>query len=168
MRCQIGAWEIEYDAAAGARLLGRRPQACTCPWCRNWRAVNKRMLPTGLVSQLASVGVDPGLPSDLYAFGSEQDFLDYRVWFHCAGAIQSGPQHWQEEKGVGKVRNYLNIRSEPDWLGVAVAPASEFVDSLPAWLSSDDDILQIDLRLRVPWWLDEERPPVFLHLTSAQ
>jgi hypothetical protein len=142
-------------------LPGRPASDCACAWCRNWAEVYRRALPTSLQEEFHRLGIDPAHPSDLYAFAETREFVDYRVTYHCVGEILGGPAVYREDPKLGQVREYVSVRNLPPLLGLSVAYQDAVHEPAPWYFaSSEGKLIQVDVRLGVPWLLQEPRPPV--------
>lgn len=157
----LAEWRLAVNLAptrAIADVADRPAAGCDCPWCRNWAAVHARVLPPELREELARVGVEVARPTDLYPFGESAGRVTYRVTYHGVGRILAGPPLWSETAAYGPVRRYEQLREAPDWIGLSVA-YQEDVDRRPGWATAEmTPLVQIDLRLHVPWALNEPRP----------
>lgn len=160
----LAEWRIA-TYLAGTRAIQHLPTlpatGCTCAWCRNWARVRDQILPPPLREELRRLGIDPGYPTDLYAFGESGEVVHFRVTYHCVGHILSGPSLWGEDPNMGRTRRYIDARGDRPWLGLSVAYQEALHEPAP-WYSAGDEgqLIQIDFRLEVPWVLAEPRPAV--------
>ncbi|HEY0152839.1 MAG TPA: hypothetical protein VGB92_12635 [Longimicrobium sp.] len=119
----LAAWRIAVDPGAVRSLAAHIPDPpCGrgCPMCRNWTAAVDEALPPELQGQLARLGIDPAAPSDLYGSGSAPGVYRYRITYHTAGRILSGPSSISRIPRLGLHRHYQPLRETP-WLGLSVA-----------------------------------------------
>ena len=164
----VGPWRLAINLEETREISsgGFRPaDSCTCIWCRNWGAAWQQTLPTALTTQLHRVCIDPARPSDLYPSTEAGSRFFLRVTFHCVGQVLSGPSLFRADPKLGRIRLYEVLAQDP-YLSLSIAPESE-IGGPPSWAIEDpSDLLQVDLRLEVPWVLEEPRPGVWLPPTG--
>lgn len=151
----IDEWRIATHLEA-SRLVQIHPKSpatgCECLCCRNWRLVAKEVLPKELQQQLLRFGIEVERPSDAYVFEQKDQGAHCRIVYHVGGKLLSGPVVINEDPKLGRVLHYKQIRSHPQYASLAVLPSKEAY-SLGSELEdhSAGDLLQIELRLYVPW-----------------
>jgi len=165
----LADWRIASDlAAARAVAAVTLPPPCgrECVECRNWSLAFATAIPESLASELRRLGVDPALPTDVYAFGkappTDPAFVPHRVTYYTVGEILSGPALWVDDARVGRLRNYTPVSSAHGECTLSVAYARDDISN-PEWYRSaqgEAPLIQVDFRLDVPWLLSEPRPAV--------
>ncbi len=106
--------------------------------------------PPALDKQLHRLGVEKEKPTDLYvSFRNEQVFY-YRVMFHVAGKILSGPAPWVDGIEQGKKHNYHVVQCEPTWIGLRVSTVRDSFEFAPEIEKTvQSDVLCVDFRLQL-------------------
>ena len=158
----LAGWRIAVDLGAVRSLASHIPDPpCgrRCPMCRNWTAAAGEALPTGLQAQLVRLGIDPAAPSDLYGSGCAPGVYRYRLTYHTAGRILTGPSSVLRIPRLGIHRHYHTIRETP-WIGLSVA-YEHLVHGKVDWRLGTSPVVQVDFRLDVPWRLSETGPADF-------
>jgi hypothetical protein len=150
----LDAWRIAVDldvTRAIQHQCGTPAYACECEQCRHWRAIAARALPASLFHQLCRIGITPTRPTDLYAFHRDDNGEHYRITFHIAGKLLSGPDAWCETERFGSQLRYRELAPSPDNIVIAVFPHHRTrypAPTLPT--TSTSSLIQVDLRMRVP------------------
>jgi hypothetical protein len=157
----LSQWRIALDLEATRAIRPGVPPPCgrKCPQCRNWTASYASVLPPALLSELRRLGIDPAAPTDLYA-ADQRDPLAYRVMYHVAGRILSGPAPGHTDPVHGRMQWYQRLSATPPWLSLRVF-YHDALDVTPGWRTPEmTPLIRIDFRLDVPWVLDEPRPRI--------
>lgn len=153
----ILGWRIDArpgDTRTAVAGMPSEPHTCTCVWCSNWRLAYGDILPDTLVTGLRRLGLDPATPDDLYRTHGSGATIGCRVTYWCLGTLQEGPATWREHDG--RMRQYYPVTAALLPLMVSVADARDLHDRPPPWSEqvADAPLVQVDLRLEVPWRLD--------------
>jgi hypothetical protein len=150
----LDAWRITIDLETTRAIQYQRgtpAYKCGCEQCRHWRDIAESALPKPLFDQLRRLGIAPERPTDVYAFHRDDDGEDYRITFHVAGKLLSGPDAWRETERLGSLLLYRELVSAPNHIGMAVFPHKQTrypAPTLPAAATST--LIQVDIRMRVP------------------
>jgi hypothetical protein len=149
----LSAWRIAIDLDA-TRLIRRQSghpaDGCTCADCTMWRRMAPRAFPPALDEQLHRLGIDKDKPTDLYVSFRDGQVWNYRVTFHVAGKILSGPAPWVDGIELGKMHNYHLVQSEPTWIGLRVSTVRDSFEYAPKIeKTTQSDVLCVDFRLQV-------------------
>lgn len=173
----IHAWKIALDLPQ-TKLIQNDNQPpkpdCDCSFCRNWRAACENTIPQELATQLTRLGLNILKPKDLYAYDHEKNGLSYRARFDIAGAILSGPapkNSHNDDIPIGS--HYQTLREAPLLIQIAINqlyPFKKHKESEPKYKNKSaangkirlsNNLLEIDIRLFIPWVLDESTPKIF-------
>lgn len=115
-----------------------------------WRRMAPRAFPHALDEQLHRLGIEKEKPTDLYVSFRDVQVLHYRVMFHVAGKILSGPSPWINGIEQGTMHNYHVVQSEPTWIGLRVSTVRDSFEYAPKMhKASMSDVLCVDFRLQV-------------------
>jgi hypothetical protein len=146
---------VDLDAARSIRRqTGHPAEGCACRACTTWRELAEQVFPKPLAAELERLGIDITNPTDLYIFGETTDALDFRVMYHIAGKILSGPAAWLDERVLddaldSKMHYYHQVQSEPAYVGLRVSTKRNSFEYAPEQPSETrSDILCLDFRLR--------------------
>jgi hypothetical protein len=149
----LSAWRLAVDLDA-TRSLRRRSghpaDGCECEHCAHWRKAADTAFPAAIAEQLKRLGVEPQRPTDLYVTVDSEPMRGFRVMYHVAGKILSGPAPWSDNDRLGTMHNYHLIQDAPTWVSLRVTTAKDsyaFSPDLPA--GSTSDVLCLDFRLGV-------------------
>jgi hypothetical protein len=89
-------------------------------------------------------------PTELYISGEDNGLLDFRVMYHIAGKILSGPAPWVEHTKLGEMHNYHAVQSQPTFVGLRVSTTRDSFEYAPQQSSdTGSDTLCLDFRLQV-------------------
>lgn len=153
----LSDWRLAVDLDASRsirRQTGHPAEGCACRACTTWRKLSTNVFPKSLATELERLGVEKANPTDLYIFDETNSALDFRVIYHIAGKILSGPSPWLHENELDDVRDskmhyYHQVQSEPSWIGLRVSTkrdSFEYAPELPN--DTGSDILCLDFGLR--------------------
>ena len=149
----LSAWRIAVDLEASRsirRQRGHPAEGCTCADCMTWKRVVSRAFPTELDVQLQRLGIERDKPTDLYVYARNEGGLGFRVMFHVAGKILSGPSPWLDGTDSDRMHNYHVVQSEPTWVGLRVSTEKDSFEYAPELVHGvRSDVLCIDFRLEV-------------------
>ena len=158
----LSEWRIALDLDATRAIRAAiPPPPCgrQCHLCRNWTAGFASVLPPPLLAELRRLGIDPAAPTDLYA-ADQRDPLAYRVMYHVAGRILSGPAPGHTDPVLGRMQWYHPLSARRRALSLRVFHDND-LDRPPSWQTAAmAPLIKIDFRLDVPWVLAEPRPVV--------
>jgi hypothetical protein len=152
----IAQWRVAVDLVATREIQnqpGSPAYGCVCKWCENWRRAWSSTLSEELQGQLSRLRVDIDHPTDLYSFEESSQGANCRVIFHLVGKLLSGPNAWREDPAVGRMLmyQYQPLLNQSNSLGLVVLPSQQMVNFSPCPPDgSDNEVLQIDMRLHVP------------------
>jgi hypothetical protein len=132
-------WTLRYDAEAtaaayaAARPVG--PEACGCPYCRNFIAARETAYPEELKSLAKTVGVFPLTESEIWEHGAtvpeRPELRLYGGFFHFVGEIVHDAGEAVEDI------LFLNSRSLlPRSFGDAPVVQAEFIMNVP-WVIAE-------------------------------
>ncbi len=150
----LDAWRIAIDLETTRAIQYQRgtpAYKCGCEDCRHWRDIAATALPKPLFDQLRRLGTTPTRPTDVYVFNRDDDGVEYRITFHVAGKLLSGPGAWLETERLGMLLQYRDVAPAPNYIGMAVFPHNKTrypAPALPA--ASTSPLIQVDIRMRVP------------------
>lgn len=149
----LSDWRLAVDLDATKRIRGQSghpAEGCECEQCTHWKQAAATAFPPSIAEQLERLGVSLQRPTDLYVTEDSKESLGYRVMYHIAGKILSGPAPWHESLVLGTMHHYHVIQKIPTYVSLRVSTAKEsyaFAPAVPA--SSASDILCLDFRLSV-------------------
>jgi hypothetical protein len=156
----LSEWRIALDLDATRAIRAAvPPPPCRreCAQCRNWTASYAAVLPPALRSELRRVGIDPAAPTDLYAYVGREP-LAYRVMYHVAGRILSGPAPGLTDPAWGRMQSYHPVSAGARRLSLRVLYDDEAGLNPGGPSAGMSPLIQVDFRLDVPWMLNEPRP----------
>jgi hypothetical protein len=145
------AHRLDLDATRMIRRQSGHPaDGCVCADCTMWRRMAPAALPRALDEQLRRLGIEKDKPTDLYVSFRNEQMLYYRVMFHVAGKLVSGPAPWVDGIEHGKMHNYHVVQSEPTWVGLRVSAVRDSFEYAPKMKKAiQSDVLCVDFRLQV-------------------
>ena len=152
----LSDWRLAVDlnASRGIRRQTGHPAAdCTCHGCTTWRKLAAKVFPKSLAAELERLGVDKNHPTDLYIFDETKGAMDFRVIYHIAGKILSGPVPWLDKDEFddaldSKMHYYHEVQPEPDYIGLRVSTTRDSFEYAPQLTDdSKSDVLCLDFRL---------------------
>jgi hypothetical protein len=151
----LADWRIAVDLDATKSI--RRESAhsangcgCGCEQCLSWKRAVDMAFPPSIFEQLHRLGIEPQHPTDFYVTDDSKEVRGFRVMYHIAGKILSGPATWHEHVKLGTMHHYKVIQELPTYVSLRVSTAKEsfaFAPGVPA--SSGSDIICLDFRLEV-------------------
>ena len=147
-------WRLAVDLAATkivVRQTGHPAEGCVCDQCTMWKRASESAFPAPTWKQLLRVGVDPRRPTDLYVTEESKEAIGFRVMYHIAGKILSGPAAWHEsgDDDLGTMHFYKVVRTDP-YVSLRLTTAKDsYAFSPPAPVDSTSDIICLDFRLSV-------------------
>ena len=149
----FSAWRIAIDLDA-TRLIRRQSghpaDECMCADCTMRRRLAPAVFPPELDEQLQRLGIEKDRPTDLYVSFRNEQVLYYRVMFHIAGKILSGPAPWIDGAEAGRMHNYHVVQSEPTWVGLRLSTARDSFEYAPKLVrAAQSDVLCVDFRVQV-------------------
>ena len=149
----LSDWRIAVDLVASKKIrrqTGHPAEGCTCDQCRSWRKAADTAFPRTIAEELERLGVEKARPMDLYVSREANGVVEFRVMYHIAGKIISGPSPWFEHSEFGKMHNYHFVQSEPTSIGLRVSTTKDSFEYAPDRPSgTTSDILCLDFRLQV-------------------
>ena len=116
--------------------------------CTMWRRIAPAAFPRALDEQLRRLGIEKDKPTDLYASPLNEQMLYYRVMFHVAGKLVSGPAAWVDGIEHGKMHNYHVVQSKPTWVGLRVSTVRasfEYAPKMEKAIRSDVSVRRFPL-----------------------
>jgi hypothetical protein len=151
MQLTVARWTIEYDPDATRACYARMSEELSCAVCasdENYLALREGHMPQAFWSLLDSLAITFAKPAEIgYPETWTEKSVQCGVWYHLVGRIVSGADCW---KPCGA-----------DWTsydGEEIAPGVSMGFGSKAHLVNDafanKPIIQLDLRLEVPWVLD--------------
>lgn len=155
----IAQWKLAVNLTE-TRVIQQHPAMpatqCKCDVCQNWLLVYEEVLPADLRQQLQRLGISVAHPVDGYGSAPENgETMDYRVWYYVVGRILSGPVAWIQNANLGLLRNYITLTEHPYYLSLTIQPQKFFYDGddgTPDFkVDREQDLIQIDFRLQIPW-----------------
>jgi hypothetical protein len=150
----LDAWRIAIDLETTRAIQHQRgtpAYKCGCTQCRRWRDIAATALPKPLFNQLRRLGITPERPTDVYAFHHDDNGEDYRITFHVAGKLLSGPVAWLETGRFGSELQYRDVAPAPNYIALAVFPHNITRYPAPTLPSaSKSQLIHVDIRMRVP------------------
>jgi hypothetical protein len=153
----LGEWRIAVDLAATSEIQnqpGTPAYGCACKWCSNWKAAESSALPEDLRVQLLRLRIDLAHPTDLYAYEETSIGARCRVIYHVVGKILSGPNVWREDPVLDTMCMYSLVGSSTQQVSLAAFPSRQSFHVRPKRIGGgEEDILQVDMRLHVPFVL---------------
>jgi hypothetical protein len=149
----LDAWRIAIDletTRAVQHQRGTPAYKCGCEQCRHWRNIAATALPKPLFSQLRRLGITPERPTDVYSYDRNDDSEEYRITFHVAGKLLSGPDAWRETERLGSLLQYRDVAPAPNYIAIAVFPHKKTRYPAPVLPAASTGLLiQVDIRMRV-------------------
>jgi hypothetical protein len=150
----LSDWRLAIDLDATRsikRQSGHPADGCACEQCLRWRRASKTAFPKSIAEQLHRIGVEPGQVTDLYVTEESKELVSFRVMYHVAGKILSGPKPWHDTNDeLGVMHYYKVVQESPTYVSLRVSTAKQsyqFAPNVPA--GSTSDVLCLDFRLNV-------------------
>ncbi|WP_330961043.1 hypothetical protein [Photobacterium sp. 53610] len=148
----VAEWKLAIHLQATLNLQnqpGVPADGCLCAWCARWKACWRQVLPENLQAQLNRAGVDLTHPTDVYAFGADENEPSIRVIYHAVGKVLDGPNPWQRTE-TGKRFMYRTLRQEPH-VAFLVYPQRQSDIQAPVLKDrSAGELICFDFRLALP------------------
>jgi hypothetical protein len=150
----LSDWRLAVDLDATKsvkRQTGHPADGCACDQCVSWRSYSDSAFPASVRQQLSRLGVDPERPTDLYVTEESKDAIGFRVMYHIAGKIISGPaaSHESGDDVLGTMNYYKMIQATP-YASLRLTTAKQSYAFAPiAPVGSTSDILCLDFRISV-------------------
>lgn len=129
--------------------LSRNFVPCDCWDCQNLRAQIHTVFPQEVKNLLAQLGINYCKYAENFLAEPKSDGYLYSIWFHFKGRFE-GPD-WYQESPEGDRRIVLTPITERCKLGV-------HVDDFLCLIGDDDDVVQLDFEVKLPWVLDVPPP----------
>lgn len=149
----LADWRIAADLDATKsirRESGHPADGCGCEQCLGWKRAVYTAFPPSISEQLHQLGVEPQHPTDLYLTDDSKKVRGFRVMYHIAGKILSGPAPWHEHVELGSMHHYHVIQEVPTYVSLRVSTTKQsfaFAPRVPA--CSTSDVICLDFRLEV-------------------
>jgi hypothetical protein len=149
----LADWRIavDLDATKSIRRESAHPaDDCGCEQCLSWKRAVDMAFPPSIFEQLHRLGIEPQHPTDLYVTDDSKEVRGFRVMYHIAGKILSGPAPWHEHVELGTMHHYRVIQEVPTYVSLRVITAKQsfvFAPGTPA--HSTSDVICLDFRLGV-------------------
>jgi hypothetical protein len=127
---------VDLDATESVRRQAGHPaDGCGCDQCARWKVASECAFPAATRGQLSRHGVDLQRPTDLYVTDESKEAIGFRVMYHIAGKVISGPAVWHEsgQEDVGTMHHYKVVRTTP-YVGLRVTTRRIPVSFPPAHL----------------------------------
>jgi hypothetical protein len=150
----LDAWRIAVDLETTRAIQdqpGTPAHGCQCDQCCYWTEAAANVLPKSLFDQFRRIGITPERPTDVYSPHHADDGEHFRITFHIAGRLLSGPVAWDETEHYGSQLRYRELAPWPDYLGIVVFAHKQTrypAPTLPA--SCTSELIQVDMRMFVP------------------
>jgi hypothetical protein len=157
---QFFSWYVASDRSLTARFSKAGvADRCRCVWCRNWIAGRRTHVPFSTAFALRRLGIRLTAESDVYQQALADDGVLYRAVYWCVGKIISGEDCWTLTGPGTWTARLKTLRSWPNYIAVGVSAEGRRRLESPGWAGAGQlPLLQIEMRVVLPWLLEEPLP----------